>query len=73
MSDDYADIKQQVTAYQYKQRASLILAYELEGADLQFAPTDMGEKEKQILHFLHFFKKQTTWQDRASQSCTCNL
>jgi hypothetical protein len=69
MSDDYSDIKQQVTAYQYNQRASLILAYELEGTDVQFAPIadtgqKEGEKEEQKFHHLHFFKKPSTWRRR---------
>eukprot|EP01047_Picozoa_sp_COSAG01_P021558 COSAG01_NODE_1254_length_11042_cov_37.493192_6_plen_392_part_00 len=66
----YTAIDRDITQLQYRQRAKLILAYELEGADIQIAPTDTGEKEKQIFHFLHFFKNQTTWQDGAFHSCT---
>jgi hypothetical protein len=62
MSDDYTDIKQHVKAYQYRQRASLILAYELEGANVHIE----GPK----LHFLHFFIKPSAWQRREYFSCT---
>lgn len=70
MSAKYTTIDRDPTQLQYRQRAKLIVAYELEGADIQIAPTDTGEKEEQKWHFLHFFKKRTAWQDGAFRSAT---